>query len=93
MFSSVVVSFILCVRMMIVYTPLSVCEGESGPGRAAEGDVRAVLRGLRARSADPGRRHRWSRHHASQHLPPLCSRQGEISRPVDISRMSAAATP
>lgn len=58
---------------------LSVRDGASKPSSAAEGDVRAVLRGLRARSAGSGRRHRGRRHHASQHLPPLCAGQGELS--------------
>lgn len=61
-----------------------VCDGESKPRPAAEGDVRAVLRGLRTRSAGSGRRHRGSRHHASQHLPSLCSHQGELQERYSI---------
>lgn len=66
-------------RLVANVPPLAVCDSESGPGPAAEGDVRAVLRGLRLRSAESGRGNRGGRHHASQHLPPLGSCQGAIT--------------
>lgn len=54
-------------------------DGGTEPGGPAEGDVRSLLRGLRARPAGSGGGDRRRRHHASQHLPPLGSGQGELT--------------
>lgn len=64
-----------------IITPLCypVRDGGTQPSGTAEGDVCSVLRGLWARPAGSGRGHRWSCHHASQHLPSFCSGQGELT--------------
>lgn len=54
-------------------------DGGTEPSGTAEGDVCPVLRGLRACPAGSGRGYRRSCHHASQHLPPFCSGQGELT--------------
>lgn len=53
-----------------------VCDSESRPGPAADGDVRTLLSELWAGPARSSRWYRRSRHHAAQHLPPLCSCEG-----------------